>query len=527
MPHPSSTLAVSSGGVRPRVVRRWRLAAVGVALALVGGLSSGVVSAPMAVAAPGVGLFSDTLRPTVAAVTSSASVNLGVRFSSSQDGMISEVQFYRGTQQLGAYKASLWNSAGKLLARTTFPASSVVGWQTVGLGKTVRIQAQQSYVLSYLASDGRYPVTSNAFNTAYHSNGLTVPANGGLSTAKRDNELPATPDASNYLIDMVLVPTGGVAPTSPTQSPSATPTATASATPTNTPTPTRTPTRTPTPTTTPTATPTSTLAPPMNRNWPNASNTGVPAGVTLTPYTGSCTIQQDNTVIDAKLVNCERLRIIADNVTITRSRINGRIDTPDPEDPNYSYSFRITDSEVHVGNVLGITAIKQANFYANRIEVTGGARSIYCQTNCTVENSWVHGQASDPLGEAHTSGIRMDQNLILRHNTLVCESIRLPGKGACSAALSGYGDWAPVQNNLIENNLFLPGTSSNCAYGGSSGGKAYSSAARDIRFIDNVFVRGSSGRCGMYNAVFGFDATRPGSVFRNNVFDDGTPVPPR
>lgn len=272
---PKLSHELSSGGVRPRVVRRWRLAAVGVALALVGGLSSGVVSAPMAVAAPGVGLFSDTLRPTVAAVTSSASVNLGVRFSSSQDGMISEVQFYRGTQQLGAYKASLWNSAGKLLARTTFPASSVVGWQTVGLGKTVRIQAQQSYVLSYLASDGRYPVTSNAFNTAYHSNGLTVPANGGLSTAKRDNELPLAPESNNYMLDVLFLPLGTPVSGSPSTAPSApnspTPSTTVHPPSTLTPTPTVRPSSTPIPTTTVRPTPTGTSSPGTIHGTPNAA----------------------------------------------------------------------------------------------------------------------------------------------------------------------------------------------------------------------------------------------------------------
>jgi hypothetical protein len=270
-----------------------------------------------------------------------------------------------------------------------------------------------------------------------------------------------------------------------------------------------------------TPTPQSTL----DRTWPNADNTGVPDGVVLTPYTGRCTIDEDNTVIDAAVVDCDRLRIVADNVTILRTRVNGRIDTPDPADKKYSFSFRIEDSEVHLGNVLGVTGIKQGNFTAKRIEVTGGARSIHCERDCVIEDSWIHAQASDPAGKAHLSGVRMSQGLVLRHNTLLCEAVRLPGKGACSAALTGYGDWAPVQNNLIEGNLFQPGSSSYCAYGGSTKQKPFSSGTRDIRFIGNVFERGHTGTCGTYGPIGSFDPSRPGNAWRDNVWDDGTPIP--
>ena len=49
------------------------------------------------------------------------------------------------------------------------------------------------------------------------------------------------------------------------------------------------------------------------------------------------------------------------------------------------------------------------DFRANRVDITGGRRSAYCASNCTIENSWVHAQGGDPDGEAHFSGIRMEQ----------------------------------------------------------------------------------------------------------------------
>ena len=94
----------------------------------------------------------------------------------------------------------------------------------------------------------------------------------------------------------------------------------------------------------------------------------------------------------------------------------------------------------------------------------------------------------------------------------------------------GDGDFAPVQNNLIENNLFTGGGgggSTICAYGGSSGNdgsKPYGNQARDIRFINNVFVRGASGQCGNLGAVKSFDAPRPGNVWRGNTWDNGATI---
>lgn len=54
--------------------------------------------------------------------------------------------------------------------------------------------------------------------------------------------------------------------------------------------------------------------------WPNASTTGVPANVTLAPYTGPMTITQAGTVIDGKIIN-GTLTVKASNVVIKNSRI--------------------------------------------------------------------------------------------------------------------------------------------------------------------------------------------------------------
>lgn len=257
-------------------------------------------------------------------------------------------------------------------------------------------------------------------------------------------------------------------------------------------------------------------------SWPDESTTGVPDGIELQPWTGECTITEDGTVVDAQLVECD-LRIRAADVVITNSRIMGSVIL---RDLDAGYSFTISYSEVHVGARLG-TGLGNGHFTASRVEVTGGSRSAYCAISCTIEYSLLHAQAGDPDGAAHLSGIRMGQETTIRGNSIVCEGDRLPPASGCSAALTGYGDFRPVRDNLIENNLFRSGTASFCAFGGSTREKPFSDHARDIRFLNNTFERDVDGSCGIHGPIVAFDSEAPGNVWEGNVWSDGTPLPPR
>lgn len=253
--------------------------------------------------------------------------------------------------------------------------------------------------------------------------------------------------------------------------------------------------------------------------WPGPSNTGIPEGTTLTPYAGPCEIQTAGTVIDAVTVDCI-LNIRAADVKITRSQINGGVNVPSNAPSNAS--FTITDSNIHIGDNLN-TGLMRRNFHANRVEITGGRRSAYCAKDCVIENSWAHAQGGDPGGKAHFSGIRMEQGLTARHNSITCEAERGPGTG-CSAGLTGYGDFAAVQGNLIERNIFYRGDgggSTICAYGGSSGAdgsKPYGHLAERIRFLSNRFVRSETGHCGNLGTILHFDPTKTGNEWTDNRF---------
>ncbi len=247
----------------------------------------------------------------------------------------------------------------------------------------------------------------------------------------------------------------------------------------------------------------------------------MPAGTALSVYSGPCTITAANTVIDAQTINCS-LDIRAANVTVTRSVINGTIAT---DENSTGFSFTISDSNVNVGNREG-TGVGAVNFTATRVHVTGGNRSMHCWHDCTIQDSYVHGQFRDSTGLIHESGIRMGQNATIRHNTIACDAPDVPPDAGCSAGLTGYGDFGPVRNNLIDNNYFVATTGGFCAYGGSSLGKPYSNQTSGIVFRNNVFEKGAGGKCGFWGPITSFNSTLPGNIWTGNVWNTGGTVPP-
>src|SRR5690606_37509766 len=136
-------------------------------------------------------------------------------------------------------------------------------------------------------------------------------------------------------------------------------------------------------------------------------------------------------------VNCSRWSIQAPNVVITRSLINVTVSTSD----RGNGSFTISDSDIVIGAKMG-TGVGDARFPATRVEVTGGNRSVNCFLDCTIEDSYVHGQFTDHSGKAHESGIRMGSGSVIRGNTIACDAPDVAPDAGCSAALTGYGDFA-------------------------------------------------------------------------------------
>lgn len=262
----------------------------------------------------------------------------------------------------------------------------------------------------------------------------------------------------------------------------------------------------------------------MNGCFPGPLTTGVPQGTTLTAYTGSCMITAADTVIDAKTINCN-LTIRAAGVKIARSVVNGTIYL---DASTSGSSFEISDSQINIGDREG-TGIGDANFVARRVRVTGGNRSINCYRDCTVEDSYVHGQFRDATGRAHESGIRINTNSRLIHNSIACDAPDVPPDAGCSAAVTGYPDFDPVSGNTLERNLIVATTGGFCSYHGATATKPFSNHAQNATNIvvrDNVYQRGNGGKCGYYGYATDFARNRTGNVWSGNKWDNGADLGP-
>jgi hypothetical protein len=441
-------------------------------------------------------------------------VELGTRFTAMAGGTVSSVRFWKLPSQSGSHVGTLWDSTGTKLASAAFADETAEGWQVAKFADPITLVAGRSYVVSYSAPDGDYAETT-AFTGHSVTPTLVVKRGAGVFRRGGGSHFPTHRwKDSQYWVDVVFAPGGRAEASSQTASPSA------SATPRDSDSATPTASASPSVAAAAPAPPTRAPATKPSAGFPSASNTGVPAGTSLSTYAGPCTVTVAKTVIDAKTINCSRLEIRAKNVTISRSLLNGTVYA----DPDLGIgSFTISDSQINIGAQAG-TGIGDGNFTAVRVHVTGGNRSINCSLNCTVQASYVHGQFADHTGVYHESGIRIGSGSVLRGNTVACDAPDIAPDAGCSAAITGYGDFAIVQNDTIDGNLIIAGSGGYCTYGGSTTGKPYSSGTNNIRYTNNVYQRGPSGKCGSYGPITSFDIAVPGNVWSNNTWDNGTAV---
>ena len=160
--------------------------------------------------------------PSVVADPDTSSIELGVKFRSSEDGYICGIRFYKGSStNTGTHVGTLWSNTGALLASATFQNESASGWQQVDFGSPIAITANVVYVASYLAPNGQYSVDENYFTTGVTSGPLyafnNVESSGNGVFQYGTGGFPAnTFGSSNYWVDVVFTTTTGPDTTPPT-----------------------------------------------------------------------------------------------------------------------------------------------------------------------------------------------------------------------------------------------------------------------------------------------------------------------
>jgi hypothetical protein len=389
--------------------------------------------------------------PVAATAADERSVELGLRFRTAVDGWITAIRFYQGPQNSGQHDGTLWASTGEQLARTSFPESDGTGWQEARLDTPVRAQSGTAYTVSYRAPHGHYAADPQSLSPSKPVTTQALTALQGVYTYD-DGEPTSSVQDMNYYVDVVFTtvpPAGALGAGSPFAAP---------------------------------ASPTTPATDPLpGSRKPGPSNTGVPPGTTLTPYTGPMTITTAGTVIDSKDVH-GALVIEAKDVVIRSSKIH---DDPDADAGVYvqaTGSATITDSEIY-GFPVGIT---YANFTAIRVNLHDLTYDgLKMSSNARLQDSWIHD--ARPSTDAHWDGVQIQNGV----TDTVISGNTIDARGAgTNSALFLTPDLGPSTDGplTVTHNWLEGGNFTVCILDGNN--KRY--YISDITVTDNRFGRGSS-----------------------------------
>ncbi|WP_204913053.1 DUF4082 domain-containing protein [Microlunatus spumicola] len=151
-------------------------------------------------------------------------VTLGTKFTSSRDGYISGIRFYKAAANTGVHTGTLYSSSGTALATGTFSNESATGWQTLQFARAVAINAGTTYVAAYYAPSGHYSADSYYFGKPYNAGVLTAAGGNGVTNGVYA-ERSAFPNNSirqtNYYVDAVFSPDDTIPASVTTLSPKA------------------------------------------------------------------------------------------------------------------------------------------------------------------------------------------------------------------------------------------------------------------------------------------------------------------
>lgn len=196
-------------------------------------------------------------------------------------------------------------------------------------------------------------------------------------------------------------------------------------------------------------------------SFPDATNTGVPAGTTLTP-SGGFTTTANGQVIDALHVSGGRIDVIHDNVLIKRCKFTspgGDAIVQNTQDYGAT-GMVIEDCEFDgTGNTGGQSAVAFGSLTMRRCNIHDYGEGLSANGDCLIEDNYMHDFGNFIAVGAHQDGIQAEfgSNITIRHNTIL-QNV----DGANAAVSISLEQHAGI---VIENNL-MAGASFTCRCGG-------------------------------------------------------------
>lgn len=232
---------------------------------------------------------------------------------------------------------------------------------------------------------------------------------------------------------------------------------------------------------------TTTHTPTRSARWPGPGNTGVPVGTVLTRHSGSGTfaITTPGTVINGADISQGCIDVRAKNVTIKSTRIRG------------SGCYAVIRTDGATGLLIEDTEIDGLSQDATAFGIAahnGGFMCLRCNVHhigvafsgndtgpMTIRDSWAHdiiqnstSHNQDVLSNGSTKGITLWHN---RFDDPLNEV----------SAISLFGDFGPIQNVVVDDNLLNGGAFT--IYGGCDGNKPYGMQCRNIALTNNHIMR--------------------------------------
>lgn len=136
-----------------------------------------------------------------------APVELGVRLRANQDLEVLALRYYQGPLGTGARTGTLWDSSGKILARTDFKAAAEEGWQVSYLDVPLTIRQGTDFTVSYRAPRGGYVFTTGGFADGLDSGPLSLQGPNGVFAYGAPVMPTESWNDSNYFVDLLFAAT--------------------------------------------------------------------------------------------------------------------------------------------------------------------------------------------------------------------------------------------------------------------------------------------------------------------------------
>jgi len=259
-------------------------------------------------------------------------------------------------------------------------------------------------------------------------------------------------------------------------------------------------------------------------SFPNAGNTGVPAGVVLGTYAGPTTFSSGTYNIDSMTINADLQITGSAQVTITRSLINGHVDAGDAAPASYLW---MTDCEVNASTWNG-AAVGYSHFTLERCNIHGGTTTVNVSGDNQVLDCWMHDQYLAPTSSAHNNGLLCSGNasvgaVNIQHCSISCDTHDNGSGGGPTGAVAFFGDFDLLSGITLNNSYLVAGTGANCGgytvAGGADPGKTYPTPY-NVAITNNTFTRPVIPHSGAPYGTTTDISVINGCSFGSNVYSD-------